>query len=143
MTTIKVKKLSPDAKAPFKAKPTAIGWDLYALKNTTIPSSGGMKWVETGIALELPKGYWAKIEGRSGYSLDHKIDVGAGIIDNDYTGPIKVLIYNFSAYPTIINKGDRFAQIVLHKEVHAEIEEVEELAETARAADGFGSTGNR
>lgn len=139
---IKVKKVVSTAKAPTKAYSSDAGWDLYASKDIKIPSSGGMAWVPTGVKLGLPKGYWAKIEAKSGFSMDKKIDIGAGVIDEGYTGEVKVLVYNFSAYPLMIIAGDKLAQFTLHRNIDANIIEVsDELEDTERGSKGFGSSG--
>ena len=138
---LKVKKLHRDAKVPTKARPTDTCWDLYAVRDTRIPSSGGCAYVGTGIALGLPKGFSAKISPRSGFSEQQKCTTGAGEIDNEYTGEVKVLIFNFSAYPLVITKGTKFAQFKLQRIYSVDIEEVTELEQTTRGDQGFGSSG--
>ena len=67
--------------------------------------------------------------------------MGAGVIDADYRGPVKVLLFNFGNLEFEIKEGDRVAQLVLERIYTPEILEVEELDESARGAGGFGSTG--
>ncbi len=138
---LKVKKLHKDAQLPSKAHETDSCYDLYAVKDTKIPSSGGCGYVSTGIALGLPKGYGAKISGRSGFSHDQKCTIGAGEIDNEYTGEVKVLVFNFSAYPLVVTKGTKFAQFKLQRVIQAEVVEVDSLDDTTRGDKGFGSSG--
>ncbi|MGV8131296.1 MAG: dUTP diphosphatase [Candidatus Pacearchaeota archaeon] len=141
---IYVEKIHKDAKAPTKEFPNDACWDLYATKDTKIPSSGSCEWVSTGIRLRLPKGYFARIYGRSGYSKSEKTMIGAGVIDEGYTGELKVLVFNFSAYPLVVTKGTKFAQMSLHRLIPTEVEEVksiDDLGTTARGDKGFGSSG--
>jgi len=140
---LRVKKLHKDAIIPTKAHSTDMCYDLYAVKDTRIPSSGGRAYVSTGIALGLPEGFGAKISGRSGFSEQQQCMTGAGEIDPDYRGEVKVLVFNFSAYPLTITKGTKFAQFKLQKMYKAEIVEVTELEETVRNEKGFGSSGNQ
>ncbi|KAI5297586.1 Deoxyuridine 5'-triphosphate nucleotidohydrolase, partial [Ascosphaera atra] len=76
-----------------------------------------------------------------GLSVKNFIDTGAGVIDADYRGEVKVLLFNFSDKDFKILKGDRIAQLVLEKIYTPEVEVVEQLAESVRGAGGFGSTG--
>ena len=69
------------------------------------------------------------------------IDVGAGVIDRDYTGEIRVLLVNTSEFDFVVSTGDRIAQLIIEKIVYADIEQVEALNATARGTGGFGSTG--
>jgi dUTP pyrophosphatase len=140
---LKVYLAHKNAKLPDKANETDACWDLYANKDTRIPSAGSCEWVSTGIKLRLPKGYFARVYGRSGFSRDNKIMIGAGVIDEGYTGELKVLVFNFSAYPLTIVAGTKFAQFSLHKRCYIDLEQVkteEELGTTERGEKGFGSS---
>jgi len=97
--------------------------------------------VSTGIALGIPEGNYGRIAPRSGLSYKNGIDIGAGVIDSDYTGEIKVLLINISNEPFEVEVGDRIAQIIIGKYLVTEIEEVEKLDESERGDAGFGSTG--
>jgi dUTP pyrophosphatase len=65
----------------------------------------------------------------------------AGVIDAGYTGEIKVFFHNASNTSIKIEKGDKIAQLVPQKVIGFEIEEVDELFQTKRGENGFGSTG--
>jgi dUTP pyrophosphatase len=78
---------------------------------------------------------------RSGLAAKHSIDVGAGVIDYDYRGPVKVVLFNLSDADFSIKQGDRIAQLVLERIHTPEVVVVEKLAGTVRGAGGFGSTG--
>lgn len=78
---------------------------------------------------------------RSGLAWKHFIDVGAGVIDEDYRGNVGVILFNHGEVDFPVKRGDRIAQLVLEKISTPEVVEVESLDETDRAAGGFGSTG--
>lgn len=82
-----------------------------------------------------------RIAPRSGLAAKNSIDVGAGVIDADYRGPVKVLLFNHGETGFEVKEGDRVAQLVLERIYTPEVEEVEELEESVRGAGGFGSTG--
>ena len=71
------------------------------------------------------------------------IDVGAGVIDADYRGEVKVLLFNFGDEDFKIPKGERIAQLIIERIALTKLEEVEELTDTKRGAGGFGSTGTK
>lgn len=82
-----------------------------------------------------------RIAPRSGLASKHFIDTGAGVIDADYRGQVKVLLFNHNEADFEIKEGDRIAQLVLERIATPDVVEVEELAESVRGAGGFGSTG--
>ncbi|KAL4802698.1 dUTP diphosphatase [Aspergillus unguis] len=138
---LQVKKLIPTASAPTRGSAFAAGYDLYSAKETVIPAKGkGL--VDTGLAVAVPEGTYGRVAPRSGLASKHFIDVGAGVIDADYRGELKVLLFNFSDVDFTVKEGDRVAQLVLERIYTPEVVVVEELAESVRGAGGFGSTGN-
>lgn len=78
---------------------------------------------------------------RSGLALKHSIDVGAGVIDADYRGPVGVVLFNHSEVDFVVKPGDRIAQMIIEVIVTPEVAEVEDLDATVRGEGGFGSTG--
>lgn len=82
-----------------------------------------------------------RIAPRSGLASKNFIDTGAGVIDADYRGPVKVLLFNHAETDFAIKEGDRIAQLVLERIYTPEVVEVQELEESVRGAGGFGSTG--
>ncbi len=78
---------------------------------------------------------------RSGLAWKHSIDVGAGVIDADYRGPVGVILFNHSDTDFTIHAGDRIAQLILELIVTPQVLEVEDLDATTRGEGGFGSTG--
>jgi dUTP pyrophosphatase len=95
----------------------------------------------TDIAVAIPEGHYGRVAPRSGLALKNFIDVGAGVIDADYRGPIGVLIFNFGDVSFKIGRGDRIAQLILERISTPYVEVVQELPETERGSGGFGSTG--
>ncbi|KAI2619345.1 dUTP diphosphatase [Hypomontagnella submonticulosa] len=135
-----IKKLSPTAKLPTRGSAFSAGYDLYASRAITIPSRGkGL--VETDIALAVPAGTYGRVAPRSGLAAKHFIDTGAGVIDADYRGPLKVLLFNHAEADFEVAAGDRVAQLVIERIYTPEVLEVAELEESVRGAGGFGSTG--
>ncbi len=141
---LKFKKIKPEAILPKYQTPGASGFDLHSIENIPIPA-GRTIMVGTGLAVQVPYGYELQIRPRSGLSRDTGLMIknSPGTIDSDYRGEIKILVYNTGErWGHYINYGDRIAQGVLVPVVHAEIEEVEELDETSRQDQGFGSSGS-
>ncbi|RFU29674.1 hypothetical protein B7463_g6653, partial [Scytalidium lignicola] len=135
-----IKKLSDKAKLPTRGSEFAAGYDIYASKDTIVPARGKVL-VDTDISMAVPDGTYGRIAPRSGLASKHHIDTGAGVIDADYRGPVKVLLFNHAETDFEIKEGDRIAQLVLERIYTPEVVEVQELVETVRGAGGFGSTG--
>lgn len=91
--------------------------------------------------MACPEGTYGRIAPRSGLASKHFIDTGAGVIDSDYRGEVKVLLFNHASDDFPIKRGDRVAQLVLERIYTPEIIEVTDLEESVRGAGGFGSTG--
>lgn len=138
-----IKKESEDAIIPTYAHEGDAGLDLYAMEDTIL-YAGIPVLIGTGISIELPVNYEAQIRSRSGLSLKNVIVVNSpGTIDCNYRGEIKViLLYNgIDSKRMIIDKGDRIAQMVINKLPKVEIIEVDNLSDSNRGSDGFGSSG--
>ncbi|KAI5847154.1 dUTP diphosphatase [Morchella snyderi] len=135
-----VKKLSPRAQLPTRGSALAAGYDVYSSHSTTIPARG-KALVDTDISIAVPAGTYGRIAPRSGLASKNFIDVGAGVIDADYRGQVKVLLFNHSDSDFEVKEGDRVAQLVLERIYTPEVEEVQDLEESVRGAGGFGSTG--
>lgn len=133
--------LEPGAAPPKKAYITDAGLDLAANCHAVIPARGFLA-VDTGIAVMVPKGYYATLEGRSGLSRKGIVPV-RNIIDANYCGPLKVILHNIAADPHRVTKGDRIAQIVVHKCQDLQEFQVEEfqLETGSRGENGWGSSG--
>ncbi|MFN8295532.1 MAG: dUTP diphosphatase [Chitinophagales bacterium] len=99
--------------------------------------------IPTGLYIELPEGYEAQVRPRSGLALKKGVTVlnSPGTIDSDYRGEIKVIMINLSNETTVINTGERIAQLIVAKFEKVQFKEVDELNETERGEGGFGHTG--
>jgi dUTP pyrophosphatase len=137
-----VKKLTYDAIVPTRGSDGAVGYDLYSSEDAVVPCQAGRALVGTGITVVLPQGVYGRVAPRSGLAVKHCINVGAGVIDPDYTGEIKVVLFNHGDNDFEIKKGDRIAQLVLERCETPPIEEISIVEDTERGSGGFGSTGN-
>lgn len=135
-----VKKLSDRAKTPTRGSAFAAGYDLYSVGEVTIPGRG-QAFVDTDISIAVPAGTYGRVAPRSGLASKHSINTGAGVIDADYRGPVRVLLFNHSDVDFKVNPNDRIAQLILERILTPDISVVEELEESVRGAGGFGSTG--
>ena len=133
-------KLSLTACMQTHATLKSVGLDLYSPTNVLIPAHDKIL-VDTGIAFEIPMGYYGWIASRSGLAIHHHIHVGAGVIDPDYTGSVHMLRMNFSSQDHVIEKNHRIAQMILEKVACPVICEVSQILPTECGANGFGSTG--
>ena len=142
---VTVKKLSSNAKLPTPCSDFAAGSDLYAAASLTIlPHGKAVVPTDISIAIDDPN-YYARVAPRSGLAVRSHIDVGAGVVDYDYRGPIAVVLFNHDPVNAFaVNIGDRVAQLVFERiavPIFAELEPGQELPSTARGVGGFGSTG--
>ena len=136
---MKVKMLSMAATVPVRGTEYAAGWDLAAAEEATV-EAGESRVISTGLALELPRGAYGRLTGRSSYMV-RNIMVGPGVIDRDYRGEVKVVLMNGSREPLHVKVGDRVAQLIVERIYEGGLRVVEELSETGRGGGGFGSTG--
>uniref|UniRef100_A0A3P8U8U5 Deoxyuridine 5'-triphosphate nucleotidohydrolase n=1 Tax=Amphiprion percula TaxID=161767 RepID=A0A3P8U8U5_AMPPE len=133
-------KLSEHAMTPTRGSAKAAGYDLYSAYDYTIgPMDKAI--VKTDIQIAVPHGCYGRVAPRSGLAAKHFIDVGAGVVDEDYRGNVGVVLFNFSKDTFEVKKGDRVAQLVCEKICYPDLEEQETLDGTERGAGGFGSTG--
>jgi dUTP pyrophosphatase len=135
----RVKLLSDKATLPTRGSEQSAGYDLYAEESRDI-MPGDFMIVPLGIACEMPYGYYGQIKDRSGMA-SRGIVSHAGVMDNDYRGGWKVVLQNASSFPYRVRQGDKVCQVVIKRYGNFRIIEVEELSETGRGANGFGSTG--
>lgn len=113
--------------------------DVFAAVDVVVPARG-RALVQTGVILELPKGYCASLRSRSGLSLRHGIEVGAGLIDSGYRGEVGVLLYNHSDDDYQVQAGDRIAQMRVESYQEPVFVEVKQVSPTGRGM-GWGSSG--
>jgi dUTP pyrophosphatase len=140
---MRVKLIHPLAKVPSRGSQHSAGLDLCSVEQMFI-WPGERKVISTGMCLEIPPGYYGQIAPRSGLAVKSGIMTMAGVIDADYRGEIKVVLYNsgLERDPKFeVSPGDRIAQLILLAVAGFPIDVVTELSDTARADGGFGSTG--
>lgn len=132
--------LDEGAFMPTRSNPDDAGLDLKCKDRIKI-WPGCSVIIDTGVHIELPHGYYAKVESRSGLNFKHDIVSCGGIIDEPYRGSIHVKLYNLGNKSYVLEPGDRVAQLVIQQYLAPELELVDKLSETARGSGGFGSTG--
>ena len=167
MLEVKIQKLDPNAIIPTRGSSSAAGYDLYALNSETI-EGGETKLIHTGIAVEIPEGYFGAIYARSGLATKRGLAPAncVGVVDSDYRGEIMVALHNSNQAVIVykspldsdtvyfqpgannfatssIEKGERVAQLVIQKYEEINFVECEGLEETARGKGGFGSSGTK
>lgn len=134
-------------KLPSYATEMSAGLDLVASLEKSVHVNPHERCIiPTGLYIELPQNYEARIQPRSGLALKNGISVlnSPGCIDADYRGEIKVIIINHGNEPYTINDGDRIAQMIVSPVVQVEWDEVhtpEDLETTLRGSGGFGHSG--
>lgn len=138
---IKIKKLHEDARLPERGSNLAAGADLCCIEAFTLEPSE-RRLIPTGLAAEIPPGFYGRVAPRSGLAVKHGIDVLAGVIDADYRGELKVPLINLGQQAVSFNAGERIAQLIIEQAAMCDYAWVEELADTERAGGGFGSTGS-
>lgn len=145
-----IKTLHSNVIVPTYGSDFAAGLDLcsygdYNIKANSrklIPLGICIQWISEELEHSNPNEYYFRIAPRSGLSVKYNIDIGAGVVDCDYRGEIKVCVINNSDNDYKISHGDRIAQGILERiNRFNSIEIVNELSETIRGEGGFGSTG--
>ena len=145
-TNVNIKKLKENAKIPTYGSEFAAGADLYACLEEEVTIKPGETYlVKTGIALEIPEGFAGLIYARSGLATKKGLAPAnkVGVVDADYRGEIMVALHNHSQQDAIVEPGERIAQMVITPFLAAKFVAVEELEETVRGENGFGSTGRK
>ncbi len=144
MQSVRVKKLHPNAQLPTYGSACAAGADLYAcLEESVTIAPGETYWVPTGIALEVPAGCAGLVYARSSLGAKRGLAPAnkVGVVDSDYRGEVRVVLFNHSKEPQTIQPGERVAQFVITPVLMPTYVEAEGLEATDRGIGGFGSTG--
>ena len=144
MEPIRIKLLRENAKMPAYGSQWAAGADLCAAVDTPITIEGGQTvLIPIGIAMEIPVGYAGLVYARSGLATKRNLAPAnkVGVVDADYRGEIFVPLHNHGSAPQTIEPGERIAQMIITPFLAAQFLEAEELSETPRGEQGFGSTG--
>jgi dUTP pyrophosphatase len=155
---IKIRKLSRDIQPIGYAKQGDAGIDLRASGRWVVDLDSDKREIEqetyelkpmerilvkAGIEIEIPNGFWGNIRDRSGIAFNHGIHALAGVVDESYRGEIGVVIVNLGKKNFMISKNDRIAQMVITPYSAVDISYEEELQESQRGRDGFGSSGRK
>ena len=132
-------KLDEGAFAPESAHKADAGYDLRTPTDFCICGESYVK-VDTGVHIQIPEGYVGFLKSKSGLNVRHHI-TGEGVIDSGYTGSIVAKLYNHGDEEKYFERGDKIIQLVLLPIIKPDIVIVDELEDTERGDNGFGSTG--
>ena len=145
---VKIKLLTETAQLPTKGSVNAAGYDLYAdfmPENGEFLTIGPHETVKipTGIAIEVPNGWFGGVFPRSGISAKRGLRPAncVGVIDADYRGEIFVALHNDTDKNQYVTPGERIAQLIMIPFGNIEWQITEDLSSTERGTGGFGSTG--
>ena len=136
---LQVVKITDKATLPSKAYRNSAGHDLYSAYDYKIPAQGKEK-IMTDIRVKVPEGTYGRIAPRSGPAMQNHISIGAGVVDEDYTGNLSIVVFNLSNSEFDIKAGDSVAQLICEKIAHPTLIEVTSLTQTERGEKGFGSS---
>lgn len=143
MVEVKIKLLDKSMPLPYYAREGDAGLDLYSTINCTLKPFERKK-IPTGIKVSVPQGYAGFIQPRSGLAIKHGIGLvnSPGLIDSGYRGEVCAIVINLDPNNEFkIKKGDKICQLVIQKVENVKLKVVEELDNTDRGEEGFGSTG--
>ena len=125
--------MSSKAVTPTRATEHSVGLDLYS-SSDYIMSPCSHLLIPTQIKIKIPLGHYGRLASKSGLSMVHQVHVGAGVIDPDYTGEVKVLLINAAPCYHYIKRGDPIAQLILEKVSLPILRKVDELPSTRAVA---------
>lgn len=143
-SNVKIKKLKQNAVIPTQGSPYSAGYDLYAcIDEPIIIEPHTTEKIGTGLAMELPNGYFGAIFARSGLATKQGLRPSncVGVCDADYRNEYIVALHNDSDEQRIVEPNERIAQLILMEYTVMNFQEVDELSKTERGQGGFGSTG--
>ena len=131
--------LDDGAYAPERAHDTDAGIDLRCMEGFVVPGHDS-RLIDTGIHVQLPKFTKGELVSKSGLNCNMCITT-TGLIDEGYTGSIKVRVYNHGKFPKAFKAGDKITQLVVSPVFYPAIEAADKLDESERGDSGLGSTG--
>ena len=134
---LKYKLLTSKAYPPTRETAGSIGYDLRSPRFARVPPKGGTCYLPLGIAFQIPKGHYGRLAPKSGLAIYRSIGVLAGVIDQDYTGEVFVVLVNHDDKLSYqIKPEDKIVQLILEKATIARLQEVDTLDETERSPGG-------
>jgi dUTP pyrophosphatase len=137
---VKIKLLQPDTVMPVYGRDGDAGLDLFSREDMVLPP-GKRHLFRLGFSVELCVGTVGLIWDRGGMATNHGIHTLAGVIDSNFRGEVCCVLYNTSAEPYTVKKGDKIAQMLIQKFERVDFKEVDELSDTSRGAKGWFSSG--
>ena len=137
LINLKFVKLSSNIKTPSKSTKFAVGLDIHS-PATYIISAKDQTMIPTGLRIQIPPGHYWHLCSKSSLAMKHHVHVGAGIIDPDYTGEVKVLLLNLGHKPFQVSSADAIAQLILEKVSTPILQRVDTLPSTNRGDRGCG-----
>ena len=136
---LRFKRLDPGSTLPTRGSSQAAGLDIFSIEEVVIePKQRSL--VRTGLAVAIPEGYYGRVAPRSGLATQKGLDVLAGVIDSDYRGEVRCLLYNTGEEPIHLPAQSKICQLIIEKIITPAAVWVEELSNTDRGSGGFGST---
>lgn len=133
-------RLHPKAVLPTRGSSHAAGLDIHSLEDVTLaPRQRAL--VATGLAAAIPAGFYGRVAPRSGLATKQGLDVLAGVIDADYRGEIRCLLYNAGDEPIFLAAQTKICQLIIEKIITPTAVWADDISETERGSSGFGSTG--
>ena len=141
---INILRMTDSAKLPERGSVSAAGYDLFADVTEEVQiAPHETRMIGTGLAMEIPEGYFGGIFARSGLSAKEGLRPAncVGVVDSDYRGEIKVALHNDGEQARVITPAEKIAQLVVVPFLSVDFNEVSNLSDTARGEGGFGSTG--
>jgi dUTP pyrophosphatase len=134
------KRLDPGATLPTRGSSYAAGLDIYSIEEVVIePRQRSL--VRTGLAVAIPPGYYGRVAPRSGLATKKGLDVLAGVIDADYRGEVRCLLYNAGDEVINLPAHSKICQLIIEKIITPSAVWADEISDTDRGTGGFGSTG--
>lgn len=138
--TVKVQ-LDDGARLPDRAHAVDAGADLFTPVDFTL-SGRSSHTIDTGVHIELPHGYVGLLKSKSGLNVKHSI-ISEGVVDEGYTGSIRVRLHNLGDEAHRFERGDKITQLLVMPVEYCDFTEVDAVEGGDRADNGFGSTGRR
>lgn len=138
--SLSFKRLDPRAILPTRGSSLAAGLDICSIEDLAIePKQRAL--VRTGLAVAIPEGYYGRLAPRSGLATQKGLDTLAGVIDADYRGEIRCLLYNTGDEAIQLPAQSKICQLIIERIITPTAAWADEISETDRGSGGFGSTG--